>query len=834
MVYTSLHMEILFVVLAFSVGLLALGGLIGVIIWLYRRLIPTKQLNGSEATPSQNLLFATPALKYPEHFGWAVGLVLLGFNVGMYHFFTTLGPLFRVPAAGWLVWSVTVALAWFILLGRKNSLFVLSTLAVSLLSSLFLFVRANGFVQTWNIIFFLFTQLLLFIYMLRSRLPISVGGWLGALLTTLPVTLIQMLAVLKSVVSRDKSSTGTFLSWVKTATLAFVILAIFLGLLSQADPVFAEVVREFRSQLLGRTLWSLLIVFLVTGWWTVTKTAQEDTETEARWITYRDVVAVLSSVIIVIALFLVVQFQYLFGASRELLITLDLTFSEYVRKGFTELLLAVFIGGIISYLAAARSHLWTGAQRQMTRVATTVLLSELGLLLLSAWRRDVLYVDTYGMTRVRIVGEVFLAWLAFFLIVLLLFGWRRIQERMAIIALWSAALVVIVTMNVVNIDRLVVQGAPGHHTYTDYFYLFQLSEDAAPAWPELLKEIESEVAVLVAKPDLTEAERAQLAGLKLATISFIETRDSLFQKYAATEWLLVHDQQLGLDLRKTAQQNYNFAYAEDVLTVVDKQMKLQQSNLSSEGKELPEYLEKYRGWQFTNAAERGAYQLLASQEEASFTLPTRILTQIIEFQVRTQTALDVEENRLLHELQYQFISVGLSRYWNRQMYPPDLSNLTNLNQVAQKEWSLLESSSPAQIETAAQLTCASPELQNQVSQELYGIAIGRSTKPVDDPYFRDKKLFTLKSFVNPDSSTVVTLVTPSVLEYRGPTATEESEVLFREGDIVSYPDKYGSMNAGLEGQPTFIKTVATPVAHEFNGTCTVYFETSDIQAFYTY
>src|SRR5690606_14477966 len=97
--------------------------------------------------------------------------------------------------------------------------------------------------------------------------------------------------------------------------------------------------------------------------------------------------------------------------------------SQYVRKGFIELLTATFFGGLLSYVIALMSHQEEKKEKSwQLQGLNTVLIVELGFLLGSAWKRNAMYMDVYGLTRVRLIGELFLLWLAGFLALLLLFS----------------------------------------------------------------------------------------------------------------------------------------------------------------------------------------------------------------------------------------------------------------------------------------------------------------------------------------------------------------------------------------------------------------------------
>lgn len=824
-------MALLFAFIAISVFLTILAGVVGAVVWLYR-----KYVSKQENTPSSSSLLFSAPLVFPENFNWAIGVLLLGFHIGLYTFTSYVGPLSRVPASGFLVFSSAVSITWLVLLWKKRGLFLYTMLTSMLLSGLGLFLRANGFVQTWNFIFFAVTQVILFIWFIRGSMPPAAGAWLGTLVGLMPISFMQGLKVLASVFRRDAAQKASFFGWLKTAVIALVVLAIFLGLLSQADPVFAEIVREFRSQLLGRTVWSIVLVFLASLWWTIKFEGEKnETETQAGWLTYRDVAVSLSVVVLVIGIFLAVQFKYLFGGSRELLDTLNLTFSEYVRKGFTELLLAVFIGGILSYMTAVKTKIWSGKDRVFGRVANTALLLELAFLLLSALKRDLLYVETYGLTRVRVVGGVFLVWLTFFLIVLLAYGWQRVKERLAISLLWFSALLVLVAINVLNVDTLVANGAPGHHQYTDYFYLTQLSEDAAPSWLTTLDAIEADTATLLKKSELTAEDRAQLAGLKLGVLSFIENRDSLYIKYASDEWLLENYKQVGLDLptkERSPQDDWSWSpYVSITETYFPSQ---NQKSLASDTDEkmIPKNLAKYRNWQFSNLAEQRAYKAVKTQEDRAFTLPQKLLSDILRYQVRKQVPLMTEENRLLNELQYQFIDVKLQRYWPQSLQPLEIQEIKDLSPFISDELQALEMSNKYSVAQLSAVSCSSAIAQSAETVRVYGVMHRLSSVPAAFNG-QDMKAFELRPLSSLNYSSqegpALQIITPAKLRFGGPKDTSSKAIHESDSRAVKpYPTGY----TGNETYNTFVMATLRPYAVDNGSGCFIYYTSDEITAFY--
>ena len=833
-----------------TVGLCAVAGFIGMLIWAYRWLTTRNTQGVSAAATKANSenhtarpLVSTEALQFPPHFGWALASSLLGFHIGLYAYVTYFGPITRLPAAGILVFSVFAAITWLTLLHKSKSLFVYSTIFASVVAAAFLYFRANGFVQTWNVFFLVLSQILLFVYFTTKHLPISVGGWLKSVLMTIPISLVQGIRVVGSVFKKDLTSRSTFFAWVKTAVIAFVVLLIFLSLLSQADPVFAEVMREFRSQLIGRWLWSILLIFFFAAWWTTSQSKSEEKESQASWLSYRDIGAILGVVTIVVGIFLTVQFQYLFGASRDLLETLDLTFSEYVRKGFTELLLAVFIGGILAYLTGAKLRSQDHTNSKVIGIFNTVMVVELGLLLLSAFRRDMLYVETYGLTRVRVIGEVFLIWLAFFLVVLLAYGWKKLREKMALTLLWVGALLVLLSINVMNVDRMIVRGAPGHHEYTDYFYLMQLSEDAGQDWPELLQKINTDLQPLLAKESLTPEERAQMAGLKLGLVSFIENRDLLYTKYAPEDWLLQNHKKLGFELSTTGINTYEsmeWGYPRQIADTAINDTTDKTSDIQQTNKVIPESLQDYRVWQFSNWAEKQTYELLKSQEETIYTVPDQLLEQIVRYQVRTQTNLAEQEKRLLYDLKYQFITVELKRYNPQHFSYYNPQSLSGTRSYVTQEFKALEAGNSISVAQLAGLQCSSPQVVQPQTFRIYAQSQKEAQiTDVNNPFLNEMKRFSLRPLgAGAVGSPVIEVTMPvgvSITSFLENPDDAVGDEMYYSGDglrTIQERPMPSYVDSAAEAEPAFVYAVLTPVAMETGSGCKVSFTTSEMRALY--
>ncbi len=186
--------------------------------------------------------------------------------------------------------------------------------------------------------------------------------------------------------------------------------------------------------------------------------------------------------------FILVQLRYLFGGACLVQVTPDLTYAEYARRGFFELVAVVALA--LPVLLAA-DWLLGDAPRRGFRVQATTLVLMLGVVLGSAFERMMLYRAEYGWTQSRFYVAVFMAWLAVVLLWFVATVLTGRRERFASGAL-LAGLVAGAVLHAWNPDawiarRNLVHARAGHEF--DAAYVTRLSADAFPtlleAWPTL-------------------------------------------------------------------------------------------------------------------------------------------------------------------------------------------------------------------------------------------------------------------------------------------------------------------------------------------------------------
>jgi hypothetical protein len=171
--------------------------------------------------------------------------------------------------------------------------------------------------------------------------------------------------------------------------------------------------------------------------------------------------------------FVLVQFRYLFGG-RELVQTrLHLTYAEYARHGFFELVTVAIL--VLPLLLAVDALV---RRARPVRLLSGVLIALVFVVMASALQRMRLYQQEYGLTELRIYATGVILWLGCVFVwfaVTVLRGRTRAFAVGAVVAGFVATL----ALNASNPDALIVRTNLAR-PHVDAAYLGRLSDDAVP------------------------------------------------------------------------------------------------------------------------------------------------------------------------------------------------------------------------------------------------------------------------------------------------------------------------------------------------------------------
>ena len=284
-----------------------------------------------------------------------------------------------------------------------------------------------------------------------------------------------------------EASVASGLAVVRGVGLALPLLVVLGLLLASADPVFAGFFRFWNPvSAIGHA------VLLVLGAWgmagllrTASAARIAPLPAVARRLGTVEADIALGSLVALFTAFAAAQVVALSAGGRHVIETAGLTYAEYARSGFFQLLaVAVITLAVVAGLPALTAPRTPATRLRFVVLAEAVVVLTL-VIVVVALRRLALYEDAYGLTMLRLFSQVFAWWLAvvFLLLGLRLAGVGGGSHWFAPAAL-AAGLVALLVLGAVNPEGLVVRrnvdrAAAGGRF--DAAYLAGLSDDAVPA-----------------------------------------------------------------------------------------------------------------------------------------------------------------------------------------------------------------------------------------------------------------------------------------------------------------------------------------------------------------
>ncbi|MGH3014471.1 MAG: DUF4173 domain-containing protein [Gaiellaceae bacterium] len=272
------------------------------------------------------------------------------------------------------------------------------------------------------------------------------------------------------------------------AALGGLVVVPFGALFWSADAVFAELGRGVPlpalGSLPGRAL-AFCVVFAAAGGLALAahKRIRSPEVTVRRHLALWEWALPLALLDALFAVFVAVQVAVSFGGHEHVLGTAGLTYAEYAREGFWQLLAAAaltltVIGGAVLFAATPRR-----ADRLVLRLLLGILCAFTIVVLVSALSRLRLYEEAFGLTRLRLLAEAVAVWLGAFFALLLTAGLVvRLRRVLAPVAIAGTGLALLV-FSLLDPDGLIAQRNVERWRDTggiDLAYLRTLSADAAP------------------------------------------------------------------------------------------------------------------------------------------------------------------------------------------------------------------------------------------------------------------------------------------------------------------------------------------------------------------
>ncbi|MEV8506643.1 DUF4173 domain-containing protein [Actinoplanes sp. NPDC051475] len=280
-----------------------------------------------------------------------------------------------------------------------------------------------------------------------------------------------------------------------TVAVSAVLLLVFGSLFASADAAFADmigaVVPDVDAGTVTRWIFVFTVAVCVLGGAAYLRAAPPDLSgpdgSGRRRVTRLEWAVPLSLLVLLFGLFVGVQLTVLFGGSQHVLDTDGLTYAEYARGGFWQLLIVTGL----TLLVLAGAARWAPRGTRTDRVLIRAVLGALSVLTLvivaSALHRMDLYADTYGLTRLRVLVSVCEMWLGVVFLLVLGAG-LRLRASWLPRTVVAVGVLALLGLAAANPDHLIADRNVSRYEQSgsiDTAYLSQLSADAVPALDRL-------------------------------------------------------------------------------------------------------------------------------------------------------------------------------------------------------------------------------------------------------------------------------------------------------------------------------------------------------------
>ncbi|MFB7861489.1 DUF4153 domain-containing protein [Streptomyces sp. NPDC056069] len=309
-----------------------------------------------------------------------------------------------------------------------------------------------------------------------------------------------MLWTWRGVRERASGSQGRWVPVLRTVLIALGLLVVFGALFAGADAAFADLLGSLMPDIsLEQAPWRVLCFILgLFGALAVARTGAAP----LRWdrMTFNpgrargrfEWALPLIVLNLLFAAFNSIQLAVLFGGYDKVLSETGLTYAEYARQGFWQLLWATLLTLVVIGLALRWAPRDGVGDRRLVRAVLGTLCVLTLVVVASALRRMDLYVDAYGLTRLRISVAAMEIWLGAAILLIMaagIWGARMLPRALAVSAAGFVLAFGVIRPDAVIAEQNVQRYERLHKI--DVRYLRGLSADAVPALDRLPEPLRS-------------------------------------------------------------------------------------------------------------------------------------------------------------------------------------------------------------------------------------------------------------------------------------------------------------------------------------------------------
>lgn len=400
-------------------------------------------------------------------------------------------PLDR-PGIGWLLTGAVGATATVVVARRLGGRSGPSRLAAAGWGAATLALFAVGTVRAAGWLF----ALCALAACLTGSLAVAGGGrsvrGLAAGAVALPLAALRGLPWVARALRRTRTAGAPRLSAALVRTTG--VLVVFGALLASADAALSSALSRLVPPLRVDTALRSVFLFtagaLATGgavYLAATPRGPETPSAPSRTLHRLEWGLPLAALVALFAGFVAVQVTVLFGGHRHVLATAGLTYAEYARGGFWQLLAVTALTLVVMAAAARRADRRDRADRWLLRGLLGGLAVLTLVIVASALYRMSVYEQAYGFTRLRLLVTAVELWLGL-LFVLVLLALVRLRAAWLPRAVLGTGVATLLALAALNPDHVVAARNVERYVETgriDVEYLAGLSADAVPALDRL-------------------------------------------------------------------------------------------------------------------------------------------------------------------------------------------------------------------------------------------------------------------------------------------------------------------------------------------------------------
>lgn len=361
--------------------------------------------------------------------------------------------------------------------------------------------------------------------------------------------------------------------WIFGFVIALPIVFILISSLSNADPIFSSYVSHitkwlsniFKGDFWNRIFARVILTLFFLGFFSpfIFLKGQKDFKFPLNLLTRYPLPSIMTVVIGLIILtlgsFIIIQWPYIFvnvPYETDLSKFGVATYSEYVKRGFSELLkVSLFVYGLIWFGLIALRQMGEGKEKKNILFFLQLILSLIFIIfLISIGRRIMLYQNYHGWSLGRIYGGFILFWIVGMTLTLIFRNFIKIKWVLVEFIFTGLLIIIVTAFNAEGFITL--SHPPTVNKRVDFVYLSRFSPDGYEGWVkayDFIKKI-----LLESGYDklnyFNEDNRREIAYAGIITHILTRNYDYLISEYGSEEEQREYYKRINLLLRENLEE----------------------------------------------------------------------------------------------------------------------------------------------------------------------------------------------------------------------------------------------------------------------------------------